>query len=164
MGGSPAPTPDPSTWTFPRLHVTREGEWIHDDEEVTHPGILANLRDSLRVDAQGYYMQIGSARVPVEVDDAPFVVIRVEPEGDRLVLTLNDLTREVLAVETLSLGADGIPRCRVKAGQFPARLNRAAAYQLLQRVQTDEAGGVATLVIGTTRRTIPMPPAPSGTP
>jgi len=161
MGGSAPPTPDPSTWTFPRLRITREGEWIHDGEEVTHPGILANLRDNLRVDEQGYYMQIGPARVPVEVDDAPYVVIRVEVENDRLVLTLNDLAREVLALETLSLGADGVPRCQVKSGHFPARLNRAAAYQLLQHVQIDEAAGAATLVIGTVRRTIPMPPAQS---
>jgi len=164
MGGSTPPTPDPSAWKLPRLRIAREGEWIHDDEEVTHAGILANLRENLRVDEQGYYMQIGPARVPVEVEDAPCVVIRVEPEGGRLVLTLNDLTREALAVETLSFGADGIPRCRVKGGQFAARLNRAATYQLLQHVQTDDTGGVATLVIGTIRRTIPTHPAQRASP
>ena len=73
---------DPSTWKLPRLRIDREGAWFHEDEEVTHPGILANLWGSLRVDAEGHFIQIGPARVPVEVEDAPFVAVRVEPAGE----------------------------------------------------------------------------------
>ena len=72
------PAPDPSTWTLPRLRIDRDGAWFHDDAEVTHAGILANLCDNLRVDVEGHYLQIGPVRVPVEVEDAPFVVERVE--------------------------------------------------------------------------------------
>ena len=85
------PTPDPSTWTLPRLRIDREGVWFHDDAEVTHAGIVANLRENLQVDERGHYLQIGPARVPVEVEDAPFVVERVEDEGGELVVTLNAL-------------------------------------------------------------------------
>ena len=60
---------DPSTWTLPRLRIDRDGAWYHDDAEVTHAGILANLRENLRVDEQGHYLQVGPARVPVEVED-----------------------------------------------------------------------------------------------
>ena len=49
---------------------------------MTHPGILANLRENLRVDDDGHYLQVGPARVPVEVEDAPFVVVRVEARGE----------------------------------------------------------------------------------
>ena len=58
---TPTPAPDPSTWTLPRLRIDRDGAWFHDDAEVTHAGILANLRDSLRVDVEGHYLQIGRA-------------------------------------------------------------------------------------------------------
>jgi hypothetical protein len=118
---------------------------------VTHAGILANLRSSLRVDADGHYLDLGPVRVPVEVEDAPFVVLRVEPEGDRLILTVNDLSREPLMPGTLRFGADGVPYCRIKQGRFEARLSRAAAYQLLQHVESDQAGDAATLVVGNTR-------------
>jgi hypothetical protein len=148
---------DPPDWTLPRLRIARDGEWLHDGEEITHPGILANLWGNLRVDAEGHHLQIGSLRVPVEVEDAPFVVLRVEPEGDRLVLTLNDLSREPLAVETLRFGAGEVPRCRVKGGRFEARLSRAAAYQLLQRVECDEAGGAAALILGAARHPLRAP-------
>jgi len=148
-------TPDPSTWKLPPLRIDRDGAWFHEDEEVTHEGILANLRSNLQVDAQGHYLQVGPARVPVEVEDAPFVILRVERDGDRLLLILNDLSREPLAPDTLRFGADGAPYCRVKGARFAARLSRAAAYQLLQHVESDAEGGRATLALGAARYELP---------
>jgi uncharacterized protein len=146
---------DPSTWKLPRLRIDAEGAWFHDDDEVTHPGILANLRGALSVDGDGHYLPIGPVRVPVEVTDAPFVVLRVESEGDGLALTLNDLSRETLAPDTLRFGARGTPYCRVKAGRFEARLSRPAAYQLLQRVEASAGEGAPSLVLGGRRYPLP---------
>jgi uncharacterized protein len=148
-------TSDPSTWTLPRLRIDRDGAWFHEDEEVTHEGMLDSLRSNLSRDAEGHYLQIGSVRVPVEVEDAPFVILRVERDGDRLTLTLNDLTREALAPDTLRFGADGAPYSRIKDGRFEARWNRAATYQLLQHVEYDEEGATATLLVGTQRHPLP---------
>jgi len=150
-----SPTPDPSTWTLPRLRIDCDGVWFHDDAEVTHPGIVANLRDSLRVDERGHYLQIGPARVPVEVEDAPFVVERVEVVGSGLAATLNDLSREPVALDTLRVDERGIPRCRVKGGRFDGRLSRAATHQLLRHAEPDEGGGGAALVLGGQRYPVP---------
>jgi hypothetical protein len=149
------PTPDPSSWTLPRLRIDREGVWFHDDAEITHEGIVANLRENLRTDEQGHYLQIGPARVPVEVEDAPFVVERVERAGDGLVATLNDLSREPVALDTLRVDERGIPRCRVKSGRFDARLSRAATYQLLQHAEPDPEAGRSVLVLGGRRHSVP---------
>ena len=142
------PPADPSRWKLPRIRVTRDGEWLHEGEEVSHPGILSSLRDGLRVDDAGHYVEVGPVRVPVEVDDAPFVVVRVEREGTGLVLTLDDLSREALDVATLSFGADGVPHCRVKQGRFLGRWSRAATHQLLALV---EPGTPPVLVLGSAR-------------
>jgi len=139
---------DPSTWTLPRLRVDKDGAWYHDDVEVTHPGILSSLRDALERDAEGYCIRIGSVRVAVEVEDAPYAVVRFEPEGDGFALTLNDLTRERLDPATLRLGSGDVPYCRVKNGRFDARFSRAAAYQLLERVETDARTGRGALRVG----------------
>jgi hypothetical protein len=147
--------PDPSTWKLPRLRIDREGAWFHEDEEITHAGILANLWGNLQVDAQGHFIQIGPARVVVDVEDAPFVAVRVEAAGDGLMLTLNDTSREPLAPETLAFKSGGIPYCRIKGGRFSCRLSRAATYQLLQHVEQDEASGGATLVLGSVRYPLP---------
>ena len=152
-GGAPPATS--SGWQLPRLRITRDGDWVDDGEVVTHPGIVRHLQENLRVDAAGHHLQIGPLRVPVEVEDAPYVVLRVEPEGDALMLTLNDFSREPLAVDTLSFDAHAVPHCRVKAGQFLARLSRAATYQLFEQVDADEDGEQATLRLGGARHSLP---------
>ena len=149
------PPSDPSTWKLPRLRIDRDGAWFHDDAEVTHEGILANLRENLDIDEQGHHLRIGPVRVPVEVEDTPFLIVRVEREGDALVVTRNDLGREPLAIETLTLDARGVPRCRVKEGRFTARLDRAATYQLLQHVEPGEGTRPAALVLGGRRYPVP---------
>lgn len=155
MSPTTDPLGDPSAWTLPRLRIDRDGAWFHDDAEVTHPGIVANLRDNLQVDERGHYLQIGPARVPVDVDDAPFVVERVEVEGAGLTATLNDLTREPVALETLRVDERGVPRCRVKSGRFAARLGRAATYQLLQHVEAGPGADPPALVLAGRRVRVP---------
>jgi hypothetical protein len=140
----------PPGFALPRLRIGRDGTWYDGDEEVTHPGIVANLWSNLRIDEQGHHLQVGPARVPVEVEDAPFVVQRAERRGDRLELTLIDGTREPLDPAELRLGAGEVPYCRVKGGRFEARFDRAATYQLLQHVSGDDANR-AELVLGTAR-------------
>ena len=44
-------------WTLPRLRVDRSGDWFDGDVQITHPGILANLRSTLRRDADGYFIE-----------------------------------------------------------------------------------------------------------
>jgi len=156
------PVPDPSTWTLPRLRIDADGQWLHEGAEITHEGILANLRDNLRVDEQGYHLQIGPVRVPVEVDDAPYAVVRVEPAGDALAVVLSDGTREPLDLAGLVLGPGEIPYCRVKAGRFPARFSRAAAWTLLQ--QAEEGPDAAAPVLrlpGGRRHAMPRAPRPA---
>jgi hypothetical protein len=145
---------DPSTWKLPRLRIDREGTWFHENEEISHAGILANLWANLRGDAEGHFIQLGPARVPVEVEDTPFVAVRVEREGDGLLLTLNDLSREPLVLDTLTFRHGSVPYCRVKGGRFACRLSRAATYQLLAHVEQDDRGG-AVLVLGGARHPLP---------
>jgi uncharacterized protein len=130
--------PDPAQWTLPDLRVDLNGDWFDSGVQVTHPGILANLRSNLRHDAEGYFIQT-RVRIPVEVEDAPFTVARIERRGADLFVVLNDETEETVDRTTLRMGAAGVPYCRVKKGAFEARLTRAATYQLLAMAETDDA-------------------------
>ena len=142
---------DPSTWKLPRLRIDRDGGWLHEGEEVSHEGILASLREGLQVDADGHFIQIGQVRIPVEVEDAPFAVVRFEADGDGFALCLNDESREALDPGSLRLRAGDVPYCRVKGGRFEARFIRAAAWQLLQRVEAQPEGGAPRLLVGGVR-------------
>jgi hypothetical protein len=134
------------------FRIDREGAWRHEEVEVTHPGVLRNLYANLRVDGAGHYLQAGPVRVPVQVDDAPFVVVRAQTADPRAIdLHLSDGSRERLDPGTLSLDPRGIPRCRVKGGQFQARFSVAAWLQLAGKVETDPGSGAPVLVLGDRR-------------
>ena len=139
--------PLPSEWTLPALRVDVEGEWHDGDVQITHPGVLANLRGNLRRDGDGYFIQT-RVRIPVSVADVPFVVTRVERRGDSLHAWLNDGAEQDIDPATLRVGAGDVPYCAVKAGAFEARLSRAAAYQLLALADYDERSGRGALRLG----------------
>ena len=81
----------------------------------------------------------------MKVDDAPFVVTRVEQRGEELHAYLNDGADERLDPASLRLGPDEVPYASVKQGAFDARFSRAAAWQLLQIADYDEVSGMGTL-------------------
>jgi len=124
-----APDTPPAEWKLPKLRIDVDGEWFDDDVQITHPGILANLRGNLRRDADGHFIQT-RVRIPVEVADAPFVVTRVQRRGATLHLWLNDGTEEDVNAADVRIGQRDVPYTPVKGGAFEARLSRAAAYQL----------------------------------
>ena len=137
----------PSEWRLPRLRVDVDGDWLDDDVAITHAGILANLRSLLKRDAQGYFIQT-RVRIPVEVEDVPFVVSRIERRGEILHAFLNDGTEADVDPASLRVGSDDVPYCAVKGGAFEARLSRAAAFQLLAVADYDEATGRGALRLG----------------
>lgn len=149
----PAPTGDrhdgagEPMWTLPRLRVDRNGDWYDDDVEITHPGILANLRSTLRRDAEGYFIQT-RIRVPVEVEDVPWVVVRIEPRGQGLHAWLNDGSEAEVDPAALRLGPGDIPYCPVKDGASEARFSRAATFQLLALADYDERTGAGRVRLG----------------
>lgn len=134
-------------WTLPALRIDVDGDWFDGPVEVTHAGVLANLRSGLRRDGEGFFIQT-RVRIPVEVADAPFVVTRIERRGDRLHAHLNDGAEEDVDARTLRIGPGEVPYCAVKGGAFEARLSRAAAFQLLGLAEYDAATGRGTLRLG----------------
>jgi hypothetical protein len=135
------------------FRIDREGAWHHEDVEVTHPGVLRNLYANLRADGETHYLQVGPRRVTVQVDGAPFVVVRVEPgsEPETIDVHLTDGSREPLDAETLELDRREVPYCRVKERRFRARLSVPAWLQLAANVEVEPASGESVLILGDRR-------------
>ena len=141
------PRPElPQGWTLPALRIDADGDWWDGDVQITHAGILGNLRGNLTRDADGYFIQT-RVRIPVQVVDAPFVVARIERRGDTLRAWLNDGSEQDVDPATLRIGRGDVPYCGVARG-FEARLTRAAAYQLLALAEYDERSGRGALRLG----------------
>lgn len=134
----------PAEWTLPDLRIDADGVWYDGGVEITHAGILANLRGNLRRDAAGYFIQT-RVRIPVRVDDVPLLVMRVERHAETLRVWLNDGEEENVDPSTIRVGAADVPYCAVKGGAFEARFTRAATFQLLALAEYDEATGRGAL-------------------
>lgn len=135
-----------------RLRIDREGAWLHDGHEVTHPGVLASLWASLGCEGGQHYVAAGPRRVPVDVADAPLVVTRAEVQAGaepRVGLHLSDGSVETLDPSSLRLDPRGTPYCRAKAGRLAARLSVAAWLELASLLAADESGTL--LVLGRRR-------------
>ena len=146
-------TPEPSTWKLPRLRIDRDGAWFHEDEEVTHEGILANLRSNLLADAQGEGVAAEAPALQLGIRQPSQVLV-----GRRGVVVVGGRLEPLgkAAPKRCERGRlAGFGRSRVKGARFVARLSRAAAYQLLQHVESDEAGRAARLRLGD--RCYPLP-------
>ncbi len=118
------------------LRFGRDGRWYAGDEPITHRRIAALFARHLRRDADGrWWVELGEERAPVEIEDTPFVVTRVDatPEGG-FRIELNDGTSEPLALDRLFLAGD-VLYAEVKRGTTPARFLRAPQAELLARVR-----------------------------
>jgi len=127
------------------IWIDKEGRWFFQGEEITHRKTYLLYNRHLTRDAAGrIIVKIGQETCPVEVEDAPFVVktldfISAEQGGLMSVeLILNDESREPLVPETLRIGPDHTPYCRVREGMFEARFSRGAYQLLIPFIQQDE--------------------------
>jgi hypothetical protein len=124
------------------IRFGRNGEWYSDGERITNRRI-ADLfsRCVRRASDGGYLLQMGDERAPLEVEDTPYVVRQIEGDGESgLRVVLNDSSSEALDPRTLRSAADHALYCRVKQGEFEARLLRPAYYALARFIEVDADG------------------------
>lgn len=130
------------------LSIDLEGRLLHRGEPITHARTLEVLWASLRRGEDGRYLvQVGRERAAVEVADAPFGVRAVALEPGPPLLHLTDGSAEPLDPATLSLGRDGVLRCRVKGGHR-ARFLRPAQAALGALLEEPSPGRFALRVGG----------------
>jgi hypothetical protein len=124
------------------FRIDKDGRWYYEGEEITHRRTyLLYSRNLIRDESGRILLQVGQERCPVEVEDAPYVVktlniLHAEDGGmKRIELILNDESQELLSPETLRIGNDNIPYCRVRNGIFEARFSRNAYQLFLPHIQ-----------------------------
>ena len=134
------------------IHIDKEGRWFHKGVEMVRREFVQSFYLKMELDDAGRYVIFwGGKHCYVDVEDTAFVVKRtsyLNEEGGkraRFMVSLSDDTEEELIPDTLYLGEENVLYCRVKAGDFPARFNRAAYYQLAAHIE--EEGGDFVLPI-----------------
>ena len=120
------------------LRLDGEGRFFHDDAIVEHPKLAAALHTWIarHPDDGRFILTNGYDWTYFTVQDVPFFVRSIKPEGDEAILVLSDGTEEPLDPGTLRVGPRGdlylqVKRdARDKGGPFDAKMTRFAQTQL----------------------------------
>jgi len=126
-----------------RLVIDKDGRWFQNGAEIVQPEIYRYFCQSLeKTKDGGYRIRCDREVCRVEVEDAPFVVLRVRPDDRHgLRIELNDGTQEPFQPERFWIGAGNVPYVQIKGGAFHARFSRPAYYQLAEHINADEEKG-----------------------
>ena len=138
-----------------RISFRRDGNWYSDEERIDNPRIALLFSRCLKRNPDGsYYLQVAEERAPVTIEDTPWVVRSIEDgDGGALTIVLNDDSREPLDPASLEVGRDNVLYCRVKGGEYRARMLRNAYNHLSPLFEPDDRGGFSIVVGG---RAFPM--------
>lgn len=136
-----------------RITLDAEGRWWHEGDPIDNPRIVELFNRSIERTAGGtYVLHIAPYTYPIEVEDTPYFVRRIELAGDTVRLYLSDGSDEKLDVSSLRSRAGRGFYCAVKGGAFAARFSRPAYYALAEHVE--ESSGGFTLILGSSRTVI----------
>jgi hypothetical protein len=112
------------------IRIDGQGAWFAGPLQIVHPAVLDLLKQSLKPAGPGWEVRFRGQARRVEVEDTPFFITGVRPEGEgRYTVTIDDGTREELDPSTLHRDARGF-KARIKGGLFPARLTRTGYIDL----------------------------------
>ncbi|HWP91269.1 MAG TPA: DUF2946 family protein [Thermodesulfobacteriota bacterium] len=119
----------------PRFFIDKEGNWFQDGIPVLHRWTYLHNNRLLSRDEEGrYYVDEGSGRLYVKVEDTPFVVKMVDMREDGFYAILNDETEEKLDLGKLWMNEENVAYTKVKNDRYEARLLRPAYYELTKHL------------------------------
>jgi uncharacterized protein len=128
------------------IKIDKEGVWYYRGAHMFRKDILCIFFENLNLDNDGrYFVKLNQEICYLDVEDTAFVILSVYQTKDpscgleRLEVILSDESKEVLDVQTLTVGPDNIMYCRIKEGKFTARFTRKSYYQLAEFIEQDGA-------------------------
>ncbi len=121
-----------------RFLIDKNGNWFQDGVKIKHRITYLYNNKLLKCDEEGHhYLDEGSGKLYIKVEDTPFVVKMVHKSGDDYYIVLNDETREKLDLSTLRINDENIPYAKVKNGEFDARFTRPAYYEFMKDLKKE---------------------------
>ena len=125
-----------SSETAYRFLIDKNGNWYQDGIRVRHRLTYLYNQKLLDRDEEGrYFVDEGSGRLYVKVEDTPFVVKMADFRGGDFYVRLNDETEEKLDLENFRIDGKNVPYIKVKDGKFDARFSRPAYYELMKHAE-----------------------------
>src|SRR5436190_500151 len=121
------------------MRIARDGSWFYLGTPIGRPALVRLFSTILRREPDGRYVLVTPVeKVGLKVEDAPFVAVRVDAEGEgdaRRLRFLTNVGDEVVAgpehpLRVAFRGAEPRPYVHVRGG-LEARVSRAVFYELV---------------------------------
>lgn len=118
------------------IRITSDGAWYHEGARIGRERLVRLFSTILRKDPDGIYLVTPVEKLKITVEDAPFVAVRVDREGDALKFTTNvgDVVEagpeNPIRVETDATG-EPRPYVHVRRG-LEALIARPVFYELVE--------------------------------
>ena len=124
--------------------IKRNGQWFHEGTPIGREALVRLFSTVLRKDPDGFHLVTPVEKMRITVEDAPFIAVRVDQDGEDLVFQTNvgDEVRagpdHALRVETDPNTGEPRPYLHVRRG-LEALVARPVFYELVG--MADEAEG-----------------------
>jgi hypothetical protein len=133
------------------IRIGRDGTWFYQGSPIGRPALVRLFSTVLRRDEDGFWLVTPVEKLRIAVEDAPFVAIGVERQGEvlRFATNVGDVVEagpeHPIRVET---GEGGAPRPYVRVrGGLDALIARPAFYELVEMAAERPAPGGPRLMV-----------------
>ncbi len=117
--------------------IRRDGLWMHEGTPIGREALVRLFSTVLRLDPDGYHLDTPVEKLRITVEDAPFLAVRVDRDGEalRFLTNVGDVVEagpdHPLRVETDPATGEPAPYLHVRRG-LEARLTRPVFYELAE--------------------------------
>ena len=125
--------------------IKASGEWLHEGAPIRRPALVRLFSTVLRRDPDGIHLVTPVEKLKITVEDAPFVAVAVEADGENLVFTTNVGDRVAadadhpIRVETDPATDEPRPYIHVRSG-LDALIARSVFYELVGQAEQCDNG------------------------
>ena len=90
------------------IRIRKDGVWFHEGAPIGREALVRLFSTVLRLDPDGYHLVTPVEKMRITVEDAPFIAVRVDREGEDLVFQTN-------VGDTVTAGPDNPIRVTIDA-------------------------------------------------
>src|SRR5579862_7452196 len=144
--------------------IRKNGQWLHEGTPIGREALVRLFSTVLRKDPDGVYLVTPVEKMKITVEDAPFIAVRVDREGEALKFLTNvgDVV-EAGPDNAIRVGADPAtgepqPYLHVRRG-LEARIARPVFYELVELAEERDTPDGPRLEVSSNGVWFPVGPA-----
>lgn len=136
------------------MRIARDGRWFYQGTPIGRPALVRLFSNILRRDGDDYFLVTPVEKVGIRVEDAPFVAVEMQVEGEGEAQVLRFVTQvgdsvvadaeHPLRVVVDAQSGEPAPYVRVRAN-LEALIHRSLFYRLVDLAVPVQVGGASAL-------------------